>query len=53
MLYLYSRLVETGREECIGYYYEWKTAIARITALYRMDERSAMKGCYYYFIKER
>jgi hypothetical protein len=53
MVYVYSRYIESGREDCAGIYDNWQDAIARVTALYNMDAKSAVsRGRYYYFIKE-
>lgn len=50
---IYCTFVETGKTNYVAEYDNWKDAIYRITSLYLMDEKSAMKGCYYYSAKER
>ena len=45
--------MDSGREDCCGTYVSYQEAIERITSLYIMDSKSAMKGQYYYFMKER
>lgn len=50
--YVYSRQVESGREELLGIYDSWSAAIEKVTRCYDID-KTTFKGLFYYFIKER
>ena len=54
--YVYSRYIGsgcTGKEDCCGMCDSWEQAIEKITSLYNINRKSAMKGQYYYFVVER
>ena len=53
MIYVYSRYIDSGKENFVSSYEKWADAIEKIRSLYNMDSKSAMKGQFYYFAKER
>lgn len=53
MIYVYSRHIDSGKENFVSSYEKWTDAIEKIRSLYNMDSKSAMKGQFYYFAKER
>lgn len=50
--YVYSKYMESSREEFVGSYNDYKSAIEKIKSLYSIDDKSCMKNMFYYFIKE-
>lgn len=50
--YVYFKDMESGKTNLSGVYQTYKNAIEKITALYKMDEKSCMKGRFYYYMKE-
>lgn len=53
MVYVYSRYIKSGREDCCGIYDTWEQAIAHIRLCYNTDKDLHQGGEYYYFAKER
>lgn len=51
--YVYSRYMESGRDDFVGCYDDYKSAIEKIKLLYAIDDKSCMKNMYYYFMKQR
>ena len=52
MYYVYSRHIESGREDYIGQYLTMKEAVAKCRQCYNIDAGCAAKDEYYYFIKQ-
>ena len=53
MFYVYSRHIDSGREDFVGIYDTMKKAVARIRFCYNSDAQCAMKDEYYYFVKKK
>ncbi len=52
MYYVYSRHLSSGREEFCGVFETAKEAVRRIQRNYAIDQDSAQKDEYYYFMKK-
>lgn len=51
--YVYSKYMESGTENFVGVYDDYKSAIEKIKSLYAIDDKSCMKNMFYYFMKQR
>lgn len=52
MYYVYSREIESGREDFIKVFDTMKEAVEWVRFCYNTDYNSAMRNMYYYFIKK-
>ena len=52
MYYVYSRHVDSGREDYIGSYSTMKEAVSKIRLCYNLDAEHCAKDEYYYFVKK-
>jgi len=53
MFYVYSRHIDSGREDYCGTYSTMKEAVAKIRLCLNIDANCCAKDEYYYFVKER
>ena len=52
MFYVYSRYLQSGREDYINQYETEKEAVQKIQQCYRIDATTCQKDEYYYFMKK-
>lgn len=53
MYYIYSRHIDSGEEDCVGYYNSMKEAASVIGLCYVLDAIHDAKGENYYFVKKQ
>lgn len=51
MWYVYSKHLDTGREDYVGCYDTAKEAVHKIASCYAIDKTHCMEDEYYYFMK--